>query len=89
MIVISTTKLLLQKLRNEEWKPFIDIVKSFCERNEIEVPDMNACYIRAQGKSCHQEEESLITMEHHFKIDIFTAAIDFNCKNLIVDLMSM
>jgi hypothetical protein len=42
MTVVSTIKLLLQKLRNEEWEPFFDIVKSFYERNEIEVPDMNA-----------------------------------------------
>jgi hypothetical protein len=32
MSVVSTTKILLQKLRNEEWEPFIDTVKSFCEK---------------------------------------------------------
>ena len=65
--IVSTTKLLLQKLRNEECKPFLDIVKSVCEGNEIEVPDMNACYTRARGRSHHQNEESLMTMEHHFR----------------------
>ena len=82
MTIVSTTKLLLQKLRNEEWKPFLDIVKSFCERNEIEVLDINACYTRARGRSCRQDEESLITIKHHFRIDIFTAAIDFQLQEL-------
>jgi hypothetical protein len=68
MTVVSTTKLLLQKLRNEEWEPFFDIVKSFCERNEIEVPDMNACYTRARGSIRRQDEESLITMEHFLEL---------------------
>jgi hypothetical protein len=32
MIVVSTTKSLLQKLRNEECEPFLNTVKSFCEK---------------------------------------------------------
>ena len=82
MIVVSTTKLLLQKLRNEEWEPFLVIVKSFCERNEIEVPDMKACYTRARGRSRRQDEESFMTMEHHFRIDMFIATIDFQLQEL-------
>jgi hypothetical protein len=78
MSVVLATKLLLQKLRNEEWEPFLDIVKSFCEKkNKIDVPNMNAHYTRAQGKPSRQNEESLMTMKHHFRIDIFTVAIYF------------
>jgi len=32
MSVVLTTKSLLQNLRNEEWEPFLDTVKSFCEK---------------------------------------------------------
>jgi hypothetical protein len=81
MSVVSTTKMLLQKLRNEEWEPFIDIVKSFCEKNEIDVLDMNARYI-ARGRPRQQDEESSTTMEHHFKIDVFTVTIDFQLQEL-------
>jgi len=77
MTMVSTTKSLLQNLRNEEWEPFLDTIKSFCEENEIDVPDLNARYTRARGRSCRQDEESSLTMEHHFRIDIFTAVIDF------------
>jgi hypothetical protein len=82
MKVVSTTKSLLQNLINEEWEPFLDTVKSFCEKNEIDVPDMNARYTRARGRSCRQNEESSMTMEHHFSIDVFIAAIDFQLQEL-------
>ena len=61
---------------------FLDIIKSFYERNEIEAPDMNACYTRARGRSRRQDEESLMTMENHFRIDIFTTTIDFQLQEL-------
>jgi hypothetical protein len=80
MSAVSTTKLLIQKLRNEEWEPFLDTVKSFCEKNEIDVPDMNASYTGARGRSRRQDES--MTMEHHFRIDVFTAAIDFQLQEL-------
>jgi hypothetical protein len=34
MSAVSTTKLLLQRLRNEECEPFFDTVKSFCEKRK-------------------------------------------------------
>jgi len=32
MKMVSTTKSLLHNLRNEKWEPFLDTVKSFCEK---------------------------------------------------------
>jgi hypothetical protein len=37
MKVVSITKSLLQNLRNEEWKPFLDTVKSFCEKKKMKL----------------------------------------------------
>jgi hypothetical protein len=51
------------------------------KKNEIDVPDMNARYI-AQDRPNRQDEESSITMEHHFRIDVFTTAIDFQLQEL-------
>ncbi|XP_062162038.1 uncharacterized protein LOC133869083 [Alnus glutinosa] len=83
MKLVSTTKSLLQNLKNEKWEHFLDTVKSFCEKkNEIDVPDMNARYTRARDRSCRQNEESFMTMEHHFRIDVFIAAIDFQLQEL-------
>jgi len=82
-ILVSTSKLLIQKLRNEEWERFLDTVKSFCEKkNEIDVLDMNARYTRARDRSCRQDKESSMTMENHFRIDVFTIAIGFQLQEL-------
>jgi hypothetical protein len=43
---------------------------------------MNSHYTRAQGRSCHQDEESSMTMVHHFRINEFIIAIDFQLQEL-------
>lgn len=40
MNLVSTTKLLLQKMRDDEWDGFIWNVISFCKRYDIDVPDL-------------------------------------------------
>lgn len=42
--VVSTIKSLIQKLRDDEWEPLLDIVKTFYEQHEIDVLNMNAYY---------------------------------------------
>ncbi|XP_062170423.1 uncharacterized protein LOC133876156 [Alnus glutinosa] len=79
---VSTTQLLIQQRREDGWEPLLATVKSFCEENDIDIPDMNAHYSRARGRSHHQDEGSLTTVEHHFRVDIFTAAIDFQLQEL-------
>jgi hypothetical protein len=43
---------------------------------------MNAPYTRTRGRSRRQDEESSTTVEHHFRVDIFTVAIDFQLQEL-------
>jgi hypothetical protein len=43
--LISTTKELIQNLRNNDWEPLFEKVKSFCTKHEIELPDMNRMYV--------------------------------------------
>ncbi|KAK1387674.1 TTF-type domain-containing protein [Heracleum sosnowskyi] len=53
------------------------VVSPFCERHTILIPDMNAPYfdvlksLRRQGK-----QKQMVTMEHHYRVEIFTAVID-------------
>jgi len=79
---VSTTQLLIQQRREDGWEPLLATVKSFCEENDIDIPYMNAHYSKARGRSHHQDEESLTTAEYHFRVDIFTAAIDFQLQEL-------
>ena len=80
MHLVSTTKSLIQKLRDGEWEPLLARVISFCEQREIDIPDMNARYTKGRGRYRRQDDD--LTMEHHFRIGIFIVAIDFQLQEL-------
>ncbi|KAG2713184.1 hypothetical protein I3760_04G164300 [Carya illinoinensis] len=80
--LISTTKILIQKLRDDRWEPLLVDVKSFCEQHQIDISNMNGHYTRAQGKFRRQVDKSLTTMKHYFRINIFTATIGFQLQAL-------
>ena len=80
MHLVSTTKSLIQKLRDDGWEPLLASVISFCEQHEIDILDMNACYTKGRGRYRRQDDD--LTMKHHFKIGIFTVAIDFQLQEL-------
>ena len=80
MHLVSTTKSLIQKLRDDGWEPLLARVISFCEQHEIDIPYMNARYTKARGRYRRQDED--LTMEHHFRIGIFTVTINFQLQEL-------
>ncbi|XP_074327469.1 uncharacterized protein LOC141665381 [Apium graveolens] len=83
MHLVSTTKMLIQKLRSDGWESLLENVRSLCERHTILIPYMNAPYfdvlksLRRQGK-----QKQMVTMEHHYRVEIFTAAIDQELQEL-------
>ena len=81
MHLVSTTKSLIQKLRDDGREPLHASVTSFCGQHEIDIPDLNARYTKARGRYRYQDE-TLTTIEHHLRIDIFTVAIDFQLQEL-------
>ncbi|KAL7124855.1 hypothetical protein ABFS83_14G077000 [Erythranthe nasuta] len=96
MNLVLTTKELLQKLRNNGWDVFLSDVTSFCESQDIEMPDMNGAYKVGRGKSIHQPRDINITIEHHFHFDIFNTTKDTQLKELnsrfcdqIVELLTL
>ncbi|XP_073023974.1 uncharacterized protein [Primulina eburnea] len=80
MDFVSTTKYLLHTLRAEGYDILLIIVQSVCENNGIEIPDMNAWYRSATGRSIQQRDS--ITFDHHYRFDVFNAAIDFQVEEL-------
>ncbi|XP_024042728.1 uncharacterized protein LOC18048873 [Citrus clementina] len=77
---VSTTRALVQKMREDGWDSFLETTKSFCEKYEIDVSDMSGLYIMGRGRSCHQKDQ--ITIEHHYQIDLSTATIDSQLQEL-------
>ena len=74
MNFVSSTKAFIQKFRDEEWDNLLTTVKSFCEARDIDVPDTNARYVKRGGLARYQQDD--FTIEHHYWVDIFYAAID-------------
>nr|XP_023904791.1 uncharacterized protein LOC112016457 [Quercus suber] len=68
------------QLRDDGREPLLASVISFCEQHEIDIPDMNARYTKGRGRYRRQDKD--LTIEHHFRIGIFTVAIDFQLQEL-------
>ena len=45
MHLVSSTKTLIQKFKNDKWDGLLTTVISFCEKHCIDVLDMNARYV--------------------------------------------
>ena len=41
---------------------------------------MNACYVERRGRACNQQDN--ITIEHHYRVNIFYATIDSQLQEL-------
>ncbi|XP_020967592.1 uncharacterized protein LOC110266888 [Arachis ipaensis] len=79
MHLISSTKSLIQQLRDSSWGALLEKVSSFCNDHAIQIPDMGASFsdiIRSRRK------KDVVTVEHHYRVDIFTSVIDFQLKEL-------
>ena len=80
MHLLSSTKALIQKFRDDAWDDILTIVISFCEKYCIDVLDMNACYVARRGRARNQQDN--ITIEHHYRINIFYVTIDSQLQEL-------
>ncbi|XP_020967725.1 uncharacterized protein LOC110262386 [Arachis ipaensis] len=78
MHIVSTSNLLLQQLRDGGWCNFLANVKDFCEKYEIEVPNMSEQYVFGRGRS----RQPSVIVEHHYRIDVFLATIDSQIQEL-------
>ncbi|XP_059453923.1 uncharacterized protein LOC132184317 [Corylus avellana] len=78
--LVSSTKALIQQYRDDKWDVLLDIVKSFCKKCNIEVPDINARYVERRGRARHQQADS--TIEQHYRVNIFCAARDSQLQEL-------
>jgi hypothetical protein len=75
---VATTKQLIQNLRDQGWNKLIADVTSFCSKQGIVVPNMEDLYsdfIRSRSRN-------ETTVEHHYRYDIFTVAIDQQLQEL-------
>ncbi|XP_022852377.1 uncharacterized protein LOC111374004 [Olea europaea var. sylvestris] len=79
MKLVKISKERLQAMRDNEWKSFLRTVSCFCERYNIDVPNMDDMFIPL-GRSRRNTQE--ITNLHHFHVDFFYAIIDMQIQEL-------
>ncbi|XP_073153878.1 uncharacterized protein [Henckelia pumila] len=63
MDLVSTTKLVLQQIRNDRWESFILNVIEFCEYNDVDVPHLENRYMKDFQLMELNDRFSEITME--------------------------
>ncbi|CAN6235046.1 unnamed protein product [Urochloa humidicola] len=73
MNLIMDVKDRLQDMRDNGWEPLFKRVKLFCDKHEIEVPDMDK-EVNARGTSTRRRQK--VTNMHYYNVEIFLAAID-------------
>ncbi|XP_061345738.1 uncharacterized protein LOC133291487 [Gastrolobium bilobum] len=76
--IVSSTKELIQELRDDGWKRILESVVNFSKLHEIDIPDLDAQYIEGRRRQQHDQ----ITIEHHYHFDIFNSTIDFQLQEL-------
>ncbi|KAJ4758267.1 zinc finger MYM-type-like protein [Rhynchospora pubera] len=77
--LVSTTKMLIQRLRDDGWELLLEKVNAFCLKHEVELLDMNCKFVDVT-KSRNKHDNT--TVEHHYRVDIFIKAIDQQQKEL-------
>ncbi|XP_025632189.1 uncharacterized protein [Arachis hypogaea] len=80
LTLVSTTKTLIQRMRESSWEAFIKEVILFCEKHEVEVPDMNAMHIPRRGRTRKIVDQ--ISVEHHYRVNLFLAVIDTQLQEI-------
>ncbi|XP_052295941.1 uncharacterized protein LOC107178787 isoform X4 [Citrus sinensis] len=80
MHLVSSTKALIQKFRDDGWITLLNQVKSFCEVRNIDIPEMNAQYVARQGRARRQEDN--FTVAEHYRVNLFYAVIDCQLQEL-------
>lgn len=68
-------KNIIQELRQDDWDKLFTCVKSFCEKHDIKIPDLDD--VHSTTRFCHSHlEVNQVTIEHYFIVEIFFTVID-------------
>ncbi|KAK2385304.1 hypothetical protein QL285_072554 [Trifolium repens] len=80
--LLCSTKALLQNMRQDNgWDKLLKNVTSFCEKNDIEVPQFSAPYV-ARPRRRHPQNEDHITIEQYYRERVFFFVIDKQIQEL-------
>ncbi|XP_028117871.1 uncharacterized protein LOC114315457 [Camellia sinensis] len=79
MNLVQISKVRLQKMRESGWTSSLDDILSFCEKHEIDVPQMEDMFV-ARGRKRRNAQE--ITNLHHYRAELFHTVLDMQVQEL-------
>ncbi|XP_071728971.1 uncharacterized protein [Rutidosis leptorrhynchoides] len=74
MDLVAATKESFNELRNNGWDSLLAQVKIFCEKHEVEIPDLSAPY--KSGRYRPRRQDNHVTFEHYYRVDVFISTLD-------------
>lgn len=78
MHLVKMCKQRFQELRDGGWDNLLAEVCLFCNKNDIDVPDMNYKFVAP----CRSRNEEEITNRHHYQAELFYVVIDMQVNEL-------
>ncbi|CAJ2676375.1 unnamed protein product [Trifolium pratense] len=79
--IVRSTKVLLQNMKQDGWEKLLKNVISFCEKNDIKVPQFNAPYLARPWRR-ENVDGITITIEHYYRTEVFLVVIDKQIQEL-------
>ncbi|KAI0492420.1 hypothetical protein KFK09_026692 [Dendrobium nobile] len=79
MTLVKVFKQRLQNMRNDGWENLFKEIGLFCEKNNINIPNMSDTFVM-RGRSRRRTES--ITNRHHYQIELFYTVIDLQLQEL-------
>ncbi|GMP54230.1 hypothetical protein CsSME_00019458 [Camellia sinensis var. sinensis] len=79
MNLVQISKVRLQKMRESGWTSLLDNIFSFCEKHEINVPQMEDMFVARGRKRCNAQE---ITNLHYYRAELFYTVLDMQIQEL-------
>ena len=77
MTLVKLCKQQLQMMRESSWSSLLDEVSYFCEKHDIDIPNMDDPFPTQRRPQCKAHE---ITNFHHYKVGLFYVVIDIQLQ---------
>ncbi|KAL4605598.1 hypothetical protein ACB092_09G041100 [Castanea dentata] len=77
MKLVDISKQRLQVMRDDGWNSLLEEVSAFCEKNNIDVPDMDDFYQPRPRRKAQNMKNS-----HHYQVELFYTVIDMQLQKL-------
>jgi len=81
MNLVDIVKQLLQAMRDNGWESLLQEVILYCNTHAISIPRMENIFC-PNGKSRHGDKAQAITVEHHYRVELFYTVVDMQLQEL-------